>query len=84
MRTTGFKGAPQRRRGTEQMLLADELVQRSRAHPISQGPVSALAGLFFHGASRPITSTPAGGVKVNRSAGRAVLRRAAENFSVVT
>lgn len=83
MRATGLERAPQRRTGTEQMLLADKFIERSRPQPIGQRPIRAIAG-FFHGASRPITSTPAGTVNVNRSAGSTTLRRAAENFRTVT
>lgn len=83
MRPAGLQRAAQRCPGAEQMLLADKFIERPRTQPIGERAIAALAR-FFHGASRPITSTPGGGVKENRSAGMGTLRRAAENFSLVT
>ena len=72
MRPARLERAPQRRAGTEQVRLPDILLERLRAQPVRQRPVGAAGP--GHLASRPITSTPAGGVNVNRSGANFALR----------
>ena len=64
MRPSGLKRTPQRRPSAEKMLLAYEFIEGARAQPIGERAIRTLAG-FLHGASRPITSTPGGGVNEN-------------------
>ena len=72
MGMTGLERSAQRRPGTQQMRLSDEIFQGLRAQPISQRSISAVAGR--HWPPRPITSTPGGGTNVNRSAAKFALR----------
>ncbi len=66
---SGVERAAERCIWTEQMGLPDELIERSRPQSVGQGLVGArrARGRRAHGASRPMTSTPGGGVKENRS-----------------
>ena len=61
-----FERTAQRRAGAEQMRLPDELIERLWTQPVRQRPVSAVAHRV-HCGSRPITSTPGGGEKENKS-----------------
>ena len=83
MRTAGFERPAQRRPGTEQMRLPDELIERLGAQPIRQRPVSAVADRV-HCVSRPITSTPGGGEKENKSGANLAFRVGCVKVSWVT
>src|ERR1019366_9929120 len=74
--TTGLQSAAQRRAGAEQVFLSDELIKRPGTQPIGQRSIAAVADRL-HGGSRPITSTPAGGVKEKSSAAKGMFRFAA-------
>jgi len=67
----GLQCAAQGRTHTEQMRLPDVLIEGLRSQPISQRPIRAARGHFC---GRPITSTPAGGTNVNKSAANLALR----------
>ena len=82
MRMTGFESPAQRRAGAQQMRLSDVLIQRLRTQPIGQRPIRAVAG--GHLAVRPITSTPLGGTKENKSAANFALRFGLVKVSCVT
>ena len=83
VRSCGFQRLAQGRAGTQQMRLADEFIERLRTQPVGERPVAAVARPG-HLPSRPITSTPAGGVNENRSGASLVLRLAAEKITRVT
>ncbi len=82
MRMAGLERAAQRRTRPQQMRLSDELLEGLRAQPISQRPIRAVA--VRHWPPRPITSTPGGGTKVNRSAANLALRFGLVKVNCVT
>ncbi len=63
----GFERAAQRRVRPEEVPLAHELIECLRPQSIGKRSISARTD-GAHGPSRPITSTPGGGVKENMSA----------------
>lgn len=77
----GLQRAAQGRTYTEQMALPDILIEGLRAQPISQRPIRAARG---HLPARPITSTPGGGTKVNKSGKSLALRLGLVKVSCVT
>lgn len=83
MRTAGLERTAQRRAGAEQMRLPDELIERLWTQPVRQRPVSAVAHRV-HCGSRPITSTPGGGEKENKSGANLALRVGCVKVSWVT
>lgn len=83
MRAAGLQRAAQRRAGADQVGLPDVLVERARAQPVRERPVRTVAG-GAHGDGRPITSTPGGGVKTNKSGASLTLRFASEKLKRVT
>ena len=68
MQLARLERAAQRLAGAEQMRLPDELIEGLRPHPIRERPIGAVARSAVTCASRPITSTPGGGAKVNSRA----------------
>jgi hypothetical protein len=81
MRMSRLERASQWCACSEQMGLPDILIKGLRAQPISQWPIRA-AGC--HLPARPITSTPGGGTKVNKSAANLALRFELVKVSCVT
>ena len=77
----GLQRTPQGCPLPEQMGLADILIEGLRAQPISQGPIRAACR---HLPGRPITSTPGGGTKVNKSGANLALRLELVKVSCVT
>ncbi len=80
MRPSRLESAPQRRPRAEQMRLTHILVERLGTKPVGQRPIRPLAA-GGHCVSRPMTSTPAGGVKENRSGAKLALRELCENVN---
>jgi hypothetical protein len=74
------------------MPLPDVLIQRLGPQPIREGSVGAVPARSQaarnpsarHFASRPITSTPAGGVKVNKSSANFAFREVCMKVNCVT
>ena len=81
MRVTRFQRTTQRRAAAKQMRLPHVFVQRLRAQSIGKRSIAAAAG---HLPGRPITSTPGGGVNMNRSAINFMLRFELLKLSWVT
>ncbi len=81
MRAPRLQRTPQGRIDSEQMGLAHVLIERLWTQSIGQRAVSAFAGP--HLPPRPITSTPGGGTKLNKSAANFTLRFELEKVSCV-
>ena len=81
MRMSGLERAAQWCAYSEQMRLPDILIERLRTQPISQRPIRAACR---HLPARPITSTPGGGTKVNKSGANLALRLELVKVSCVT
>ncbi len=81
MRMTRLESATQRRSRREQMSLSGVFVQRGRTQAIGKRTIGAAGG---HWTGRPMTSTPGGGVNMNRSGISWMLRLALVKVSCVT
>jgi len=87
MRSARFQRTAQRCAGGQEMSLPDVLIQRLGPQPIREGSVGAVPARSHparHFESRPITSTPAGGVKLNRSSANLAFRDVCVKVSCVT
>jgi hypothetical protein len=81
MRVTRLQRATQRSSAAKQVPLPHVLVQGSRTQSIGKRSIAAAAG---HLPGRPITSTPGGGVNMNKSGINLILRWELLKVSCVT
>src|SRR5262249_3857640 len=67
---------------TQHLALTDELIHRARAHAVGERPQRLAGGGAAHFLGVPMTSTPAGGVKLTSSGATGTLRSTCSNRTV--
>jgi len=82
MRMTGLQCPAQRRTLPQQVRLPYVLIEDTRTQSIGQRPIRAVA--HRHLSARPITSTPLGGTKENKSGVNLALRFGLVKVNCVT